>query len=63
MITATVEYQVATYSGTIDVTFFEEVDNDVVIARAKAILIQKSGGSLPYGYQHFRVVRRDYKYQ
>ena len=57
MQTATVEYQVATYSGTVDVMCNEDDDNDQIIAKAKAVLRRKSG-PLPFGYQHFEVVER-----
>lgn len=54
---ATVQYQIATYSGTIDVNIGDDDDENTIIARAKAHLIRKSGGSLPYGYQHFQILK------
>jgi hypothetical protein len=54
---AIVEYQVATYSGKIEVRCDENETNDEVEARAKAQLSKQVGG-LPYGYQSFRVVQR-----
>ena len=61
MITAIVQYQVATYSGTVEVTFFEEIENDEIIARAKKIVHGKSGGHWPVGYEHWKVISRNYE--
>lgn len=55
---AEVEYDVATYSGTIEVGCDENDDDETVVAIAKKQLARKSGGSLPFGYQRFTVVRR-----
>lgn len=55
-----VEYQTAFYRGEIYVAFTKEVSDDTAIAKAKEILIQKAGGAFPLGYEHWRVVRRDY---
>jgi hypothetical protein len=55
---ATVKYQVATYSGEIKVICDENHDDEYIIAKAKRIVIQRYGGSLPYGYQSWRVVDR-----
>lgn len=54
---AIVKYQIATYSGTVEVPCDENDDADYVIARARAELRRKVG-SLPYGYHEFWVVRR-----
>lgn len=56
---ATVKYQVAAYSGEITVSCDSNDDNDYIEARAKAQLTRKSGGSLPYGYESFRVIERE----
>lgn len=56
---ATVKYQVATYSGEISVTCESDEDNEVVCARARRLLIRRSGGSLPFGYESFRVIERE----
>lgn len=62
MQTATVEYQVATYSGEVKVTCDENDENDVIIAMAKRQLVRESGGvALPFGYQRFTVVNRQYE--
>lgn len=55
---AIVKYQVATYSGQVEV-YFEDPDteNEMLIAKAKKILTRQSG-FLPLGYQSFRVVSR-----
>lgn len=54
--TATVKYQVATYSGEVQVRCSEDEDDDVIIARAKRMLSR--GAPLPYGYQSWRVIER-----
>lgn len=53
--TAIVEYQVATYSGTIEVYCDENDEHEYIIAKAKRIVTQKAGGSLPFGYESWRV--------
>jgi len=52
-VTATVEYWVTTYHGTVDVSCDENEDSETVCARAKKKLERLSGGSLPFGYQRF----------
>lgn len=54
---ATVNYQVATYSGKITVNCTADEDEDIIIARAKKQL--KRNGSLPYGYECFKVISRE----
>lgn len=56
--TATVKYQVATYSGTVRVVCDENEEDEYIIARAKKILRQRSGAPLPYGYEHWKVIDR-----
>ena len=55
---ATVRYQVATYSGTIQVNCNENDEDDHVIAKAKARLTREAGGYLPFGYEYFAVDER-----
>lgn len=55
---ATVKYQVATYSGEVQVNCDENDEDESIIAKAKRILTQRSGGSLPYGYESWQVVGR-----
>jgi len=55
---ATVKYQVATYSGEIKVICNENDEEEYIIAKAKRILIQRLGGSLPFGYESWKVVER-----
>lgn len=55
---ATVKYQIATYSGEVQVNCNENDENEVIIAKAKRIVTQKAGGSLPFGYESWKVVRR-----
>jgi len=59
METATVKYQIATYSGTIEVSYDpnDDDDDDVIIAKAKKLLRQKAG-SFPLGYQSFKIINR-----
>jgi hypothetical protein len=57
---ATVVYQVATYSGEIQVYCNDDDDDDVVIAKAKRIVRQRTG-SLPFGYESWKVVDRSYE--
>jgi len=55
---ATVKYQVATYSGEVQVNCSENDENEVIIAKAKRIVTQRAGGSLPFGYESWKVVER-----
>ena len=59
MQTATVKYQIATYSGEVQVTCHEDDDNEVVIAKARERVRRLAGGSLPFGYQSFKIVKRE----
>ncbi len=52
-----VTYQIATYSGEVFVNADENDDDDTIKARARAELKRRSGGSLPYGYESFKVHR------
>jgi len=59
--TATVEYSIGTYSGTIEVSCDENDDNEYIIARAKSALRRKCGASIyPSGccYEQWEVVDR-----
>lgn len=55
---STVKYQVATYSGVIQVNSTPNESSDSVEARAKQMLIQRTG-SLPYGFERFTEVNRE----
>lgn len=55
--TATVKYQIATYSGEIDVPCDPDDDNDVIISRAKRIL-RRRAGEFPFGSESWKVVDR-----
>jgi len=55
---AKVKYQIATYSGEVQVNCSENDEDEHIIAKAKRILTQKSGGSLPFGYERWEVVER-----
>jgi len=55
---ATVKYCVATYSGTIQVHCDANDDNEMIVAKAKQQLRTKAG-SLPFGYQSFKIVKRE----
>lgn len=55
---ATVKYQIATYSGEVQVNCNENDEDERIIALAKRIVTQRAGGSLPFGYESWRVVAR-----
>lgn len=55
---AIVKYQVATYSGEVQVYCDENDEDEYIIAKARRIVIQKAGGSLPFGYESWKVVER-----
>lgn len=55
---ATIQYQIATYSGTVEVFFDDpDADNDYLIARAKQQLRQRTG-TFPLGAETFKVISR-----
>ena len=57
--TSTVRYQIATYSGTIQVFDVDENEGtETVIARAKAILTRRSG-PLPFGSESWEEISRE----
>lgn len=51
-----VKYQIATYSGTIEVYADDDTDKERVIALAK-MKLSRASGPLPFGYQSFTVER------
>ena len=55
---ATVKYQVATYSGEVQVNCNENDEDEYIIAKAKRIVTQRVGGSLPRVYESCKVVER-----
>ena len=55
MKTSTVEYHIATYSGTVEFTHEEDLDQELIIAKAKQIL-RRQAGSFPLGYQSWKVI-------
>lgn len=55
---ATVRYQIATYSGEVPVNCNENDEDECIIAKAKKIVTQRAGGSLPYGYESWKVIER-----
>lgn len=55
---ATIKYQIATYSGTVEVNCLENDDNDFIIAQARKKVRRLAGGSLPFGYQSFKIINR-----
>ncbi len=59
--TATVKYQIATYTGEVEVYGVDENDdNDHIIARAKAQLRRQGGGcSLPMYYESWKIIERN----
>lgn len=60
MATYEVDYQVATYSGTLTLcNVDDDADVEQVKALARAQLRRQAGGSLPFGYEHFKPRRTD----
>lgn len=55
---ATVKYQIASYSGEVEVICDENDSDEYIISKAKRIVKQKAGGSLPFGYESWKVVYR-----
>lgn len=55
---ATVKYQIATYSGEVHVNCNENDEDECIIAKAKRIVTQRASGSLPYGYESWKVIER-----
>lgn len=55
---AKVRYRVATYAGEITIQCDPEDDDEIIIAKAKKIVTRQAGGSLPQGYEKFRIVER-----
>lgn len=56
---AKIDYQIATYSGSIDVYYDDpNTENEALIAKAKDQL-QRRSGPLPFGYESFKVERYD----
>ena len=55
---ATVEYQIATYSGKVKVNCDPNDEYDHIIAKAKRVVKLKTGGSLPFGYESWKVTER-----
>lgn len=51
-----VHYQIATYSGTVELMAGENEENEMIIARAKARLRYRAG-TLPFGSESWRVER------
>ena len=56
--TATVKYQVATYSGTVRVNCHPDDEHDYIIAKAKRLLTRQTGG-LPYGSESWKITERN----
>ena len=55
---ATVEYQIATYSGTVSVTCEPDDDEEIIISKAKEQLRRKAG-ILPFGYQSWKILKKE----
>jgi uncharacterized protein YdhG (YjbR/CyaY superfamily) len=54
---ATVQYQIATYKGKININCNEDMDDDQICSIAEARLQQQHQG-LPIGYRSFKVISR-----
>lgn len=50
-----VKYQIATYSGRVSLEVDENDDNETIKAKARSFLKNKCGGSLPYGYESYKI--------
>lgn len=57
--TAKVKYQIGTYSGEVQVNCNENDEDESIIARAKRIISQRAGGTLPFGYQSWKIIKRE----
>lgn len=55
---ATVKYQVTTYSGEVKVNCNVDDEDEYIIAKAKNMVTQRAGGSLPFGYESWKVIKR-----
>lgn len=55
---ATVKYQIATYTGEIQVNCEPNEEDEFIIAKAKRILRIHSGGSTPFGSESWKVLNR-----
>jgi hypothetical protein len=55
---AKVRYRVATYAGEITIQCDPEDDDDIIIAKAKKIVTRQAGGSLPSGYEYWKIAER-----
>lgn len=56
---AKVSYQIATYSGEIEISCDIDWESEDIISEAKKILRREAGGNLPYGYERFTIVSRE----
>lgn len=56
--TALVKYQIATYSGEVEVSCDPDDDNEYIIRKARAIERGVFGESFPFGYESWKVVDR-----
>lgn len=54
-----VKYQIATYSGEEIVYCNSNDETDVIESKVKRQLKQQFGGSLPFGYQSFKIIERE----
>jgi hypothetical protein len=54
----TIRYQVSTYSGTIVLYVDPDEKDNTIEERARKEVQRMCGGSLPFGYQAFKIVSR-----
>jgi len=54
-----VSYQIATYKGKETVYCDSDDENEFITAKAKNQITQKSGGSLPFGYESYKIIERE----
>lgn len=56
---AKVKWQVATYKGELFFNCDENDEDEYIIANVKKIVTRQMGGSLPFGYESWKVVSRE----
>lgn len=57
-ILVTLKYQIATYSGEVQITCSEDTEDGDIKAIARERLKKISGGSLPFGYESFTILSK-----
>ena len=55
---AKIQYRIATYRGTVTVNCEPNDEDEHIIAKAKKIVNNQAGGSLPLGSESWKVIER-----